>query len=50
MWHRVDLVRTDVSQELIASIFREEKSVATCSSCSSLSDISILKRERERER
>jgi hypothetical protein len=27
MWRRVDLVRTDVSEERIASIFRVEKSV-----------------------
>jgi hypothetical protein len=28
MWRRVDLVWTDVSEERIASIFREEKSVS----------------------
>jgi hypothetical protein len=26
MWHLVDLVRTDVSEERVASIFRVEKS------------------------
>jgi hypothetical protein len=35
MWHHVDLVWTDVSEERIASIFRVEKSAseaaATCS-------------------
>jgi hypothetical protein len=28
MWRRVDLVRTDVSEERIASIFRVEKSAS----------------------
>jgi hypothetical protein len=31
MWRRVDLVQTDVSEEHITSIFRVEKSTATCS-------------------
>jgi hypothetical protein len=28
MWHRVGLVRTDVSEECVASIFRVEKSAS----------------------
>jgi hypothetical protein len=48
MWHHVDLVRTDVSEERIASIFSVEKS-AVCKlpahAGSSLTDFSTLKME-----
>jgi hypothetical protein len=45
MWRRVDLVRIDVSEGRIASIFRVEKIRERAHAGSSLADFSTLKME-----
>jgi hypothetical protein len=50
MWRRVDLVRSDVSEESIASIFRVEKSASKepAWACSSVCEMSVRTRSTRR--